>query len=347
MISAHSHRTWTLSDGHAGNLRQAEALARALGLPVEHDITLQAGMLARLLAPRTWPGASRAFGAGFANALASPPELAIGCGRQAALATRLLRVRGARAVQILDPRIDPRHWDVVIAPEHDGLRGQNVVTLLGSLHPVDDPWLADARAAFPAFDTLPRPRTALLLGGPSAHARFAHDEIAAFLHWLRERVRSDGGSLLATTSRRTPPEVAALLRETARELPGFAWTGDADGANPYAGVLAFADRIVCSADSVNMLSEAAATTAPLYAAGVERVEGRPRRFVDALIARGRALACGESFADAPAVPLRETAQVAEEVSRRLGIQGSAEEAFERRPGERRNDELTNAALRKL
>ncbi len=324
MIAPHSPRTWTLSDGHAGNVRQADALARALGLTVERDVTLRAGALARLLAPRTWPGAARAFGPQFADALVSPPELAIGCGRQGALATRLLRARGRRAVQILDPRIDPRHWDVVIAPEHDGLRGKNVVTLLGSLHPIDEAWLAGARAAFPMFDALPRPRTALLLGGPSAHARFTHDEIAAFLEWLRERVRSDGGSLLATTSRRTPPQVAALLRDTARELPGFAWTGDADGANPYAGVLAFADRIVCSADSVNMLSEAAATAAPLYVVGIERVGGRPRRFADALVARGRAHACGADFdADAPATPLRETTRVAAEVRARLALASTA------------------------
>lgn len=310
-----------MSDGHAGNVRQAAALARALRCVVERDVVLVPNTPARLFAPRRWPGASHAFGGDFAHALASPPALAIGCGRQAALATRLLRARGSRAVQVLDPRIDPRHWDVVVAPEHDGLAGGNVVTLLGSLHPVDDAWLAQARADFAAFDTLPHPRTALLLGGPSAHARFSHEEVADLLHRLRAQVAGEGGSLLVTASRRTPREVAALLRETARELPGFAWTGEADGPNPYAGVLAFADRIVCSADSVNMLSEAAATTAPVYAAGIERVGGRPRRFVDTLLARGRARSFDGAFdADASATPLRETARVAVEVARRLGFE---------------------------
>src|SRR5699024_11471290 len=69
-------------------------------------------------------GARHAFGADFAAALSAPPALAIGCGRQAALATRLVRDTGARAVQILDPRLDPSHWDLVIAPEHDGLRSE-------------------------------------------------------------------------------------------------------------------------------------------------------------------------------------------------------------------------------
>ena len=95
---ARSHHAWTLSDGHAGNVRQATALARAMNVPVERDVVLEAGALARLLSPRRWPGADTAFGPDFARLLASPPPLAIGCGRQAALATRLLHARGQRAL---------------------------------------------------------------------------------------------------------------------------------------------------------------------------------------------------------------------------------------------------------
>lgn len=318
MTAGHGRRTWTVTDGHAGNARQASALARALGAAVERDLVLHPGPLARWLAPRAWPGASHAFGGGFAGALATPPELAVGCGRQGALATRLLRARGAQAVQILDPRIDPRHWDVVVAPEHDRLRGANVVTLLGSLHPVDDAWLAQARADFAAFDALPRPRTALLLGGPSAHARFDAHAACAWIDAVCSEVRAEGGSLLATTSRRTPSAVAAHLQQAARGLPGIAWTGDADGANPYAGLLGFADRIACSADSVNMLSEACATTAPVQVLGSDALDGRPRRFVDALLQRGRVGAFERRFGGvADATPLRETARVAGEVARRL------------------------------
>ena len=60
---------------------------------------------------------------------------------------------------------------MVLAPEHDGLTDPNVLTLLGSLNPVDDAWLADARAAFPTLAVLPSPRTAVLLGGDSSSIR--------------------------------------------------------------------------------------------------------------------------------------------------------------------------------
>ncbi|MFC5576714.1 mitochondrial fission ELM1 family protein [Lysobacter niabensis] len=310
---------WTLSDGHAGNVRQAQALAAAMGLQAARDWTLQARAPWRWFSPRALPGSRQAFGDAFAQSLACPPLLAIGCGRQAALATRILRKHGARSVQILDPRVDPRHWDLVIAPEHDGVRGDNVITLLGSLHPVDDLWLAASRQQFAAFAELPQPRTAVLVGGTSAHAGFDESQFEAFLGWLAARIARDGGSVLATTSRRTPPIACARLRERLQSLPGVVWTNEGDGPNPYAGLLGWADRIVCTADSVNMLSEAAATNVPVYAAGVERLSGRPRRFVDSLLALGRVRACGDDLRPFPATALRETARVADEVRARLGL----------------------------
>jgi uncharacterized protein len=312
--SAYSATVWSLSDAKAGNRRQADALAHALGQPFR-DWTLQPQAPWHWLAPRQWPGSGRAFGEDFARA--APPRLAIGCGRQAALATRLLRGRGARAVQILDPRIATDHWDLVIAPEHDRLRGDNVIALLGSLHPVDDLWLAAARRDFDSYSALPGPRTALLLGGASAHARFDDTLYERVLAQVESIVRSEGGSVLATASRRTPAPVRQRLRERLSALPGVVWRGEADGANPYAGLLGWADRIVCTADSVNMLSEAAATWAPVFVAGVDRIDGRPRRFLASLLERGRIRALDQAPDPYPVTPLRETARVAAQVQARL------------------------------
>ena len=310
---------WTLSDGHAGNVRQVQALAQAMALPEAQEWILRARAPWRWLSPRCLPGAGQAFGGEFAQAMAMPPKLAIGCGRQGALATRLLRRRGARAVQILDPRIATRHWDMVIAPEHDGLRGDNVITMLGSLHPVDDLWLAAARQQFAGFAQLPQPRTALLVGGTSAHAAFDAGALSQWLDVLAARIAQEGGSVLATASRRTPEPARALLRDALVQLPGVVWCAERDGPNPYAGLLGWADRIVCTADSVNMLSEAAATNAPVFVAGIDALGGRPRRFVERLLTVGRVHAFGDALTPFAVTPLRETARVATEVRARLQL----------------------------
>lgn len=314
-MTADSPRTCTLTDGHAGNVRQALALARALGR-VADEIVLLPHAPWRWMAPRRLPGASQAFGSGFHAAWNTPPALAIGCGRQAALATRLLRDRGSRAVQILDPRIDPSHWDLVIAPDHDGLAGPNVLTLLGSLNPVDDAWLLDARTAFPSLAALPSPRTALLIGGDSAHYAFDADAFARLAATLDDAMGTE--SLMITASRRTPADVVQALRARyATRADTVLWCDPSDGPNPYAGLLAWADRIVCTPESVNMLSEACATSVPVHVFEPARVGGRPRLFLEALLARGRIRALTGAMSPFDVQPLRETARVADEVRARL------------------------------
>ncbi|MEN1971945.1 mitochondrial fission ELM1 family protein [Luteimonas sp. MJ204] len=331
-----------LSDGRAGNARQAQALAAALASssasmsatasmsapatghapvpsPVPRELVLDPRAPWRWLAPRRLPGDARAFGPGFAQVLATAPALAVGCGRQAALATRILRARGTRVVQILDPRLPPRLWDVVVAPLHDGLRGDNVVTLLGSLHAVDDAWLARGREDFAAFAALSSPRIAVLVGGPSAHAGFDINDFEALMGAAEAMADRAGGSLLVTASRRTPPQVRSALRARPQRVPTVTWVDSADGANPYAGMLAWADRIACSADSVNMLSEACATAAPVFVHRPGAVQGRPRRFVDELLARDRVRPLEAMATPFDARPLRETLRVAAEVRARLRL----------------------------
>ena len=309
---------WFLHDGAAGHRQQAAALAHALA-PEPAEFLLQARAPWSWLAPRRLPGDQAAFGPSFAASLAMPPALAIGCGRRAALATRLLRERGSRVVQVLHPRLDPSLWDLVVAPEHDGLTGANVITLCGSLHPVDADWLAAARTRFANFAALPAPRTVVLLGGRTPAVRFdrgAFEVMAAKLeHWLA----TEGGSLIVLGSRRTPALIATLARSYWADTPGQRWFDASDGDNPYAGALAWADRLVVTPDSVNMVSEACATAAPVYVAEPGRATGRVRAYLDELLRCGRIRAQGRHADPFPVQPLRETARVAALVRERLGF----------------------------
>lgn len=310
-------RIWALSDGRAGNARQAEALAAALSARPDAQ-HLDPRVPWRWAAPRRLPFASQAFGGDYTVRLAAPPDIAIGCGRQAALATRLAGQRGARTVQILDPRIDPRHWNLVVVPEHDALRGENVLVARGSLHPVDDAWLAAARAAHPTLGALPGPRIAVLLGGDSRHGRFDVAAFGALADQLDAIVAREGGSLLLTGSRRTSPAMRDALRARYAGRAASIWADARDGANPYAGMLGWADRIVCSSDSVNMLSEACATRAPVFVFAPGPLDGAPQRFVDGLLTDGRARVFEDALPAFDVTPLRETARIADEVRARLG-----------------------------
>jgi mitochondrial fission protein ELM1 len=193
------------------------------------------------------------------------------------------------------------------------------VTLLGSLHPVDDLWLMQGRDDFPLLAQLPRPRVALLIGGPSPHWPLADDAFVAMLDAVYASVHAQGGSLLATASRRTPQSWRNALRKAVAQGPGVCWIGADDGENPYPGLLGWADRIVATADSVNMLSEACATFAPVFALDGERLDGRPRGFLERLRELGRVRDADADLKPFTAEPLRESARVAAIVRERLAL----------------------------
>ncbi|WP_329742370.1 mitochondrial fission ELM1 family protein [Dyella sp. A6] len=323
---------WAITDHAAGNQRQALALAERLGLPIRHLI-LEPRPPWSWLAPRLINGLPLILPPHQRASFSAPwPVVAIGCGRSAALFTRLLRPLSAghtRTVQILDPRIDPADWDIVIAPRHDGLTGPNVLNPLGSMNPIDDAWLADAHASYAQFGDLPQPRVGVFLGGPRRELAIDGDYAQRLAQRLRERWQREGGSLLVVASRRTPAAAMQSMRSMLEGIPGLRWSGPGDGANPYPGVLAWADRLVITPDSVNMLSEACAVGCPVETFTPTAPTSKLAHFHRALHEAGllheleghdRGGHKRDDKATSPSPPpLRETADIAAQLVQRLGI----------------------------
>ncbi len=313
---------WAVTDGAAGNERQAVALARALGVE-PHVFRLNARPPWRWFAPHVIKGAQYAFGSDFTARLRGElPTLAIGCGRQSALALQLLARRSnhaCRTVQILDPRIDSRLFDLVIAPAHDGLYEDNVIHTRGSLHEVGDAWLARARVDWPQFAALPGPRTAVLLGGSNSALSLSEGYWRQLATLLGQWITRDGGSLLITTSRRSPEWLREAARAEFSAVPGVQWHGPDDGPNPYPGLLAWADRIVVTPDSVNLLSEACATTVPVLCHLDRPLRGKLENFQRELVSMGRVQPMRADYTAWPVQPLREIERVAAQVKMRLSL----------------------------
>jgi uncharacterized protein len=310
---------WVITDAAAGNQRQALALAGQLQLPVRH-LVLEPRAPWSWFAPRLAFGGRLALPARQRELFAPPwPRVAIGCGRAAALFTRLLRELShgrCYTVQILNPRIDPARWNTVIAPQHDRLAGANVLRPLGSLNTVTDAWLADGRDACPSFAELPRPRVGVLLGGPRQGIALNADYARQLAARLLQRQRVEGGSLLVLASRRTSPALIDVFRHALKGVPGLIWAGRDDGRNPYPGVLGWADRLVVTPDSVNMLSEACAVGCPVQTFVTSPLPAKMARFHQTL-RDARRLHDLDSPAMPPPAPLRETAGIAAELRARI------------------------------
>lgn len=338
MLKLHGE-CWVVTDRAAGNQRQALALAEYLQLPLRH-LVLQPRAPWSWLAPRLTLGGRLALPARQRHLFAPPwPTVAIGCGRAAALCTRLLRrLADGRCytVQILDPRLDPAHWDTVIAPRHDQLDGPNVLQPLGSLNPVDDEWLADGRDACPRFAELPSPRVGVLLGGPRRGIALDADYARQLAARLLQRQRHEGGSLLVLGSRRTPPALVELFRGALRDVPGLLWAGPDDGRNPYPGVLGWAERLVVTPDSVNMLSEACAVGCPVETLVTAPLPAKLARFHQSLREVARLQNLGDAAPARPPSPLRETAAIAAALRERIARHQAAQRTDPDRPAKDRH-----------
>lgn len=319
MTASSASTCWAISDGAAGNERQVEALARALGVAAR-ILRIRVRQPWDALAPRLLPGAHAAIRDADGATLAPPwPDIAIGCGRRAALVTRALRGWSAGrtfTVQILDPRIDTDAFDAVVAPQHDGVAGANVIHSIGALNPVDAGWLAKGRMRFAQFGEQRAPRTTVLIGATNRAQRLDAEYFDALLERLSSWHADDGGSYLVSVSRRTPPEMISRLRDAFAAFPGVFWAGAEDGENPYAGILAWADRMVVTPDSVNMISEACATGKPVYTFAPRAIAGKLASFHRTLHASGHLRTLGESVSKPQPPPLAETREIAELVRAR-------------------------------
>lgn len=263
MILPADTTSWVLTDGKIGDEGQCLAVTEALGLTPA----------IRRVAPRppfSWlmpygPIDPREAPSRPGSPIAPPfPDLLVASGRRAVAYVRHVK-RASRGrcftVILKDPRTGTGAADLIWVPAHDALRGENVVATLTSPHRITAKRLAVARAAPPAaLATLPAPRVAVLVGGDSRHHRFTPGDIARFVTDLTA-LTATGVTLMVTLSRRTPPALAEAVSALVARTGGYVWDGKTD--NPYIALLSLADSIVVTADSTNMMGEAAVTGVPI------------------------------------------------------------------------------------
>ncbi len=295
----------------AGLQAQAQGLADAADLSPSL-ISLRPRAPWRFVTARTWPFPLRAVGL-----TDSAADILLSAGGTAGVVAHALRKPGRQIVQIQHPRQDPSRFDVVVVNRHDGLSGPNVVVTRTALHPVTPARLAQAAAIWqPRLAHLPRPLVAVLVGGSNGRFRLDGAVATALGAQLAAMMRADRVGLALTPSRRTSPEARTALAAAIEPLGGWVW--DMTGDNPYFGLLALADAIVVTEDSVSMVSEAAATAAPVLLAGLPGKSRRIRLFNQYLEEDGRVRPFAGRLDLWPVSPMNDTLAAGQDVRRRLG-----------------------------
>ena len=305
---------WVISEGLAGLRAQTVGLAEAAGLtPEVRELKPHAPW--KWIAAKLWPNPLSAV----AEAVRAPlPSLAIGAGGMAGAVLAALRRKSIHVVQVQNPRMDIRRFDLIIANQHDELTGPNVFVIRTALHRVTPERLAAGADAWrDRFAPYRRPLVAVLLGGSNGRYRLDRDAGARLAVDLATMAQRDKVGVVVTPSRRTDPAVTDLIRTALAPTCGWVW--DLTGENPYFGMLALADLIVVTQDSVSMISEAAATRAPVMFAPLPGNWNRHSLFLKPLMDVDRIRPFEGRFSMWKVSPVNDTPAAAAEMRRRLSF----------------------------
>jgi len=187
------------------------------------------------------------------------PDIIIASGRKAVPVA--LNFKESFKVFIQNPRIHPKHFNLVASPDHDGLYGDNVIVTHAAPTRVTSALLEREKNKF-NLPHLPEKKIAILIGGNSK----THSMPANFADRLYDDLipvmRTGEYGIMMTVSRRTPDHIGQSLRNYFEGENCVFYDGEGD--NPYHAFLGHANYILVTEDSTSMLSDALTTGKPTY-----------------------------------------------------------------------------------
>ncbi len=313
-------KIWIITEGIAGTENQCIGVAEALGADAD---------IKRISLNFPWnilsPPLLYSFSWSFRPTLSPPwPDLVIAAGRKSIAASHYIKRQSqgkTMTVQLQDPRISPAHFDLVAVPHHDRLRGDNVIVTDGAPNRISQAHLETAKEEFRhLFEKLPSPRIAVLIGGNSKAYNMTDKVCSEIVRTLRAVRGSDKAGLMITTSRRTGEKYTQQIRDAMLTTDTYFWNGE--GINPYMGMLAWADTIFVTNDSVSMMSDAATTGKPIYLLPLQakttlKTSSRLKTFQDHLWDSGACAEYSGTLEKWTYIPFQDSARVADTILSRL------------------------------
>ena len=121
-----------LTEGMHGMISQVEGLAKALDLDFTHH-TVELSNFWKLLPPKLTPISQKVF----KKINTEDFDVIISCGRKSIIPSIYLKKNSSKKItniHIQDPKVNLSNFNYIIAPEHDGLNGENVFLTKGAIH---------------------------------------------------------------------------------------------------------------------------------------------------------------------------------------------------------------------
>jgi mitochondrial fission protein ELM1 len=278
-------KIWALLDDRAGNNAQVLGVAEKLGVAFEKKQVMYTPLakLPNFLKFNSLLGIQNKDE--FHNI--EFPDLILSCGRKLAPVALYIKKHAAKNIKLvhfLNPEISHKDFDLIVYPEHDkAILEKNVIEILGAPNKITPQFLEEEQNKWlEKFKLYKRPYITVLVGGSNKHGEFTENEAKELGTKISAMAEAENATILITTSRRTTHKVKEVLKSNINTQNLFYFYDyEQNQENPYFGLLALADKIIITADSIAMISESLMTEKPVYVfETLQTISAKHRRFLD-------------------------------------------------------------------
>ena len=253
-----------LTEGLHGMISQVEGLAKALKLEYFHE-KIELNKFWKLIPPSLTPSKKYVF----KNNINKEFDVIISCGRKSVVPSIYLKKNSNKNIMnihIQNPKVSFNNFNYIVAPEHDGISGKNVILSKGALHYLTIDEIENSKDYLQNKANTKKDIITLILGGPTKYYNYSTQNIKSI--FLKIKYLSEKKNLhsIVIPSNRTPKEIVSLAK---KELLDNSTIIDTIDKRAYLSALGLAKYIVVTCDSSSMISEAALTGKPIYVAMIK------------------------------------------------------------------------------
>ena len=259
-----------LTEGMHGMISQVEGLAKALDLDFIHE-KIELNGFWKLIPPKITPVKNFVF----KNKINKKFNIVISCGRKSVIPSIYLKKKYRNKIMnihIQDPKVSLENFDFIVAPEHDGLDGKNVLKSKGAIHYLRANELNEnINYLKPQMNK--EKIVTLIVGGPNKYYDYNLSVIEGIFKKVSKNFINNGYQLIFIPSMRTPKRVIDLAKNYFDNNQVIITKVD---KKAYLSSLKLSDYIVVMCDSTSMISEAAMTGKPIYVAQMNPIKKNDR-----------------------------------------------------------------------
>ena len=252
-------------------ISQVEGLAKALNLDFIHE-KIELNNFWEFLPPKITPVKNFVF----KNKIDRDFNIVISCGRKSVIPSIYLKKKFKNKIMnihIQDPKVSLNNFDFVVAPEHDGLMGKNVLTSKGAIHYLRSEELDLNENYLTSKMSKEKKIVTLIVGGPNKYYDFNDINIEKIFLKIEKNFIQNGYQLIFIPSMRTP---ASIIKKAEDFFDKNQIIIQDVNKKAYLSSLKLADYIVVTCDSTSMISEAAITGKPIYVAQMPAIKNNKR-----------------------------------------------------------------------